>query len=152
MLSNGTIISQNDLQERYNFVMVNFLDYFEMRRKVSSFLKRIDYTESLRYIRPHFPHQFSVFMLNKKGCKDIYTLVNKNTISESNFKIKWSQELETIMENHIWTKIFKTCFYTVKHNQLIWFQFRILHRILGTNKLLHQIAIKTPQCVPFVSQ
>ena len=39
----------------------------------------------------------------------------------------------------MWRQIFQVCFNTVKDNHLVWMQYRILYRILGTNDLLFKI-------------
>ena len=38
-----------------------------------------------------------------------------------------------------WRRVFYLCFNTILDNKIIWFQYKLLYRILGTNKLLHQI-------------
>ena len=42
-------------------------------------------------------------------------------------------------ELKVWENIHLTCFITILDNQIIWLQYRILHNILGTKALLHQI-------------
>ena len=41
----------------------------------------------------------------------------------------------------MWVKIFKTCFNTIKDNDIIWMQYRILYRILGTKDYLHKLKL-----------
>ena len=47
--------------------------------------------------------------------------------------------VDIIIDNATWRRIFYLCFNTILENRLIWFQYKLLYRILGTNKLLHQI-------------
>ena len=42
------------------------------------------------------------------------------------------------MDNINWKRIFYIYFNAVLDNKLIWFQYKLIYRILGTNKLLHQ--------------
>ena len=39
----------------------------------------------------------------------------------------------------MWKQIFRVCFKTIKDNDLIWMQDRVLYRILGTKELLFKI-------------
>ena len=63
------------------------------------------------------------------------------------FKKKWLRDLALDIPEQQWKQIFNACFKTVKDNFLIWFQYRIIHRILGTNKLLFEMNLKdSPLC------
>ena len=43
--------------------------------------------------------------------------------------------------------MYKSCFYSVLDNDYVWFQYRILHRILGVQDFLFKIKIsKTDKC------
>ena len=50
------------------------------------------------------------------------------------FKNAWNNELNINIDEDTWQKAFK-----IQDNNLIWFQYRILHRILGTQKLISKI-------------
>ena len=41
----------------------------------------------------------------------------------------------------MWLKIFKICFNTIKDNDIIWMQYRILYRILGTKDYLFKLKL-----------
>ena len=43
------------------------------------------------------------------------------------------------MDEKTWRRVFYLCFNTILDNKLVWFQYKLLYRILGTNKLLYQI-------------
>ena len=47
------------------------------------------------------------------------------------------------MSSSDWHKIFNICFKTVKDNFLVWTQYRILYRILGTKDYLATVKITT---------
>ena len=60
---------------------------------------------------------------------------------------KWEIDLNTNIPEENWFYIFKICFNTLKENYLIWTQYKILHRILGVKKYLHQLSIASDkQC------
>ena len=64
------------------------------------------------------------------------------------FKTAWNNELNINIDEDTWQKAFKICFKLIQDNGLIWFQYRILHRILGTQKLLSKIGkTSTPKCL-----
>ena len=54
---------------------------------------------------------------------------------------KWDAILNTTMDDNEWKKIYKICFKTIERNGLIWLQFRIIQRILGTRSHLYKINI-----------
>ena len=39
----------------------------------------------------------------------------------------------------MWIQVYKNCFKTIHDNEIKWFQYRILHRILGTNEYLFKL-------------
>ena len=48
----------------------------------------------------------------------------------------------------MWKQIFRVCFKTIKDNDLIWMQYRVLYRILGTkNYCLKLKAMMMPNAV-----
>lgn len=64
----------------------------------------------------------------------LYVIVIPNSVR------KWQNEIGQVDEN-MWTKIFILPFRLTQSTDIRWFQLRIIHRILGTNKFLHKIGI-----------
>ena len=64
---------------------------------------------------------------------------------------KWGAELN-LGPNFCWKKILTFPFSLVKDTKLRWFQFRIIHRILGTNSLLCKMGIKTDNKCSFCNR
>ena len=54
---------------------------------------------------------------------------------------KWQRE-GLIPDNFVWSKTYKMIHKITKDTQLMWFQYRIQHRILATNTYLKTIGIK----------
>ena len=52
---------------------------------------------------------------------------------------KWEQLLQINLEPKEWQNIHLICFKTIQDNHIIWLQYRIIHRILGTKVLLHKM-------------
>ena len=81
-------------------------------------------------------------MHQKKGCKDIYLIINETDKKEqTNCELKWSQAL-SINNDDIWPTVYKICFKSISDNVLVWFQYRLLYNILNTNDYLHKVKIK----------
>ena len=60
---------------------------------------------------------------------------------------KWNFDLDINLQNHEWNEIYKTCFKSISDNYLIWFQYKILNRILGTQYLMCKMRIvNDPSC------
>ena len=61
---------------------------------------------------------------------------------------KWSAILGTNINEVQWKKIFRPCFKTIKTSDFIWFQYRIINRILETRSFLHKVKISSnPNCI-----
>ena len=72
-------------------------------------------------------------MHQKKGCKDIYLIINETDKKEqTNCELKWSKAL-SINNEDIWSTVYKICFKSISDNALVWFQYRRLYNILNTN-------------------
>ena len=56
--------------------------------------------------------------------------------------VKWTSTFETI-ESKDWNHIFGMPFSITRDSSLQWFQYRIIHRIIGTNYFLYKIKYKT---------
>ena len=56
-------------------------------------------------------------------------------------KLKWYTDLQIHFDDDIWNNMFKICFTSVTNNDLIWFQVKVIYRLLGTNRYLHKLGI-----------
>ena len=68
---------------------------------------------------------------NKEKAKGYYRVLNEK--SENiicTLHQKWQGDLNYMFEQSHWNKIFKICFEVIKDNNIIWFQYRLIHRIL----------------------
>ena len=61
---------------------------------------------------------------------------------ENKYKMKWNKDLKLNIDNSTWKSIFKQNFYNIQDNSLIWFQYRLIHRILGTKDLLRKMQLE----------
>ena len=56
-----------------------------------------------------------------------------------------------ICNNH-WKIIFRVCFRSIPDNNYIWFQYRIIYRILGTNEYLYKLKLTSSNLCRLCSQ
>ena len=81
----------------------------------------------------------------KFGTKEMYQILIENNTKPA-CERRWSKALEINIPNKIWQEIYKLPF-LIENTTLQWFQFRINHKILGTNLFLHKIGYKnSPPC------
>ena len=77
------------------------------------------------------PPYLKIILSQVKGSKYFYEILN-NQYKNLSLQNKWNNVLNTIIKDDEWNKIFRNCFKTIRRNDLIWFQFCIIQRILGT--------------------
>ena len=61
--------------------------------------------------------------------------------------VKWASEFQ--LDSCQWESIFRTPFASLRETKVQYFQFRFLHRILGTNYLLHHMQLKNSSLCTF---
>ena len=137
-------MSREQLRIKYNFDNIDFLSYLRVKQK---FLKecKIDDTETLA--RPFIPHHINVIFKSKKGAHDFYESLQADQKNNHIMKQSWNKDINTFINEEQWNLIFGVCLKTLQNNSLIWFQLKILCRILGTNQYLHKIGLSdSPLC------
>ena len=77
-------------------------------------------------------------MKDKKGCKTIYELLIKPKQPTLNISLKWQASI-LLPEDFNWNTVFYIPFKISQDTKLRWLQYRINHRILGTNYLLKKM-------------
>ena len=75
----------------------------------------------------------------RSGCKIIYAIMLGKAHSPTS-KEKWSEIVH--LTDDEFNEIYKRPFKSTKSTKLQWFQFRINHRILGTNVLLVKMGVR----------
>ena len=96
--------------------------------------------------RPFFPHHISLFFQCHQGCTNIYNKV-KTKEEECRYRAKWNNDFDIHIDNKTWRRVFYLIFNVEQDNNLIWFQYKLIHRILGTNNQLYKMSIeKSDKC------
>ena len=94
-------------------------------------------------MKPIYHSQTQILLRSQRGSKDFYNrLYNINVKKPTSYYSHWEQALKTKITEKDWKSIYQTCFKTVEDNDLVWFQYRLLNRILGTNEYLVKIKQK----------
>ena len=143
LISNqATIFNLHELSEKYDLTQTNFLEHYRIKSLVETFTKKVDLLNNRNLIylnqRPYIPHRTALLLKSKKGTKDFYNALHNKKL----YTIpKWEQDLQIQIEEESWYSIHNKCFRTVKDNYLIWFQYKILNRILGVRKYLNTLGI-----------
>ena len=144
----GKVISCNDLNNKFN-INVNILNYYTMKTKMELFMSKQKIKGKSTLERPIDPFHLDILFKSKSGCRNYYNTFN-NTEAQNNSptcEIIWTSTVQkenldiTIKER--WKSIYKICFYSVRDNNVTWFQYRILNGILGTKSYLKKLKIKT---------
>ena len=85
--------------------------------------------------------------ISNMKCKDFYwEFINKIVITPAAER-KWTEIFPKLEEANIWPRIYKMAFTVTRETYVQSLQYRLIHRILPTNKWLFNIKIlDSPQC------
>ena len=85
------------------------------------------------------PFNIGLFLKFRKGSKDMYNVLNRKTV-----QISAERKRENILNKYDieWKNIHFHFTKHTKNTKLCWFQYRIIHKILGTNTFLYKIKVK----------
>ena len=138
----GESYSYREFNNIYN-IRTNFLEYNGLIAAIRRFVheKNIQHVPP-KHHGPVMPNVLKLICKDKKGCRGIYEQILKTGLSPKSL-LKWKNELGIPPDSGIFSKgsIFEHVFRTTKDPKLMWFQYRINHRILGTNYLLKKMNI-----------
>jgi len=151
ILKNGTFISLGELNRMYN-LNINFIRYEGVTRAIDKFVKKYCLSCSTQQIiKPFLPSLFQLVLKNEPGAKRLYTILNKNN-EQPPVKAKWCTKLNTIINEKEWQCLFELPFLITSDVKVQWFQYRLIHRILGTNSLLNKMKITDDPLCSFCKQ
>ena len=139
LLDDFGFITFNQFRDKFqihtNFLLYNGLINAIKNYQISLGLIRIEKDNNITpFISPIF---LTVLNNNKKGCRAVYDKLNVNELRPTSVQ-KWERDIRIFTENE-WKIYFSLPFKTTKDSKLRWFQIRLLHRILTTNKFMHMI-------------
>ena len=138
-------MSLAELKSAYK-IETNFLEHLRVQKCLTKFLEN----SHNDILKPTYPLNIQALRSSIEGSKKyrkIFSPCPQNI--NSNLEKRWNQQhiCNTPLE---WDKIFKICFYTIPDNNLKWFQYRIIYKILGTLSLRKKMKkSETNQCRVF---
>ena len=138
--SSGNFLDPGELKIKYN-LKFNILNYYTVKHLVTQFMKNNRLLLKEKLERPHVPFHINVLLNFEKGSKNFYSGLSYYGYENPNNENKWSLVLNTQLHNDFWKIAYKICFKTILDNSYIWFQYRILHRILGTKYYLYKLKL-----------
>ena len=138
---NGRLLSSHAILSKFNLESISFLDHYRVHNLVKRFLSVYNFDQFIGTF-PNIPFYINILLNSKKGCKTFYTLLTKAAKFSD---LRWDTDFSTSIDSKTWERIHTIC---LKDNAVIWFQLRILNRILGTRKLLFKMHLTdSPLCV-----
>ena len=135
----GHILDQKEIEKRYTLKM-SYLEYDRVRGLIMKFVRSYQKGNNFDFIRPCLQKNLAYLLLNKYGTKGIYNKINKS-FHEMTFQRKWSHDIDIQSNAKSWQQIFRICFKTIEDPFYKWFQYRVIHRILGTQDSLFKMGI-----------
>ena len=88
--SSGKVLGLVEINAKFN-LKVNFLHYFRLRTEIQNFVQKNKKDNFFPHQNPVFPPHLHLIMHQKKGCKDIYLIINETDKKEqTNCELKWS--------------------------------------------------------------
>ena len=136
---NGNFLTYNEFVRSYN-VRSNFLEYYGVINSIKSYINTLEVVDDEVPIKSVLiPMNLQPLLINKKGCRAIYSILIQCDIVPKS-QSKWNDIY--CNESLNWKDIYFLPFKICRNTKLQWFQFRINHRILATNRLLHQMSIR----------
>ncbi len=134
---NGNFLTLNAFKNIFN-VHTNFLEYCGVLRAIKASFQ--DITSDYTHINlPFIPFNLEILLMDKKGSQRIYQGIVSSKHVQRKFILKWNAKLNTEYDFPKWSLIFNIPYSCTVDIKLRWFQFRLIHRILGTNSFLFKI-------------
>ena len=87
--------------------------------------------------------------ISKKGSRRLYNIFIQSKKVVRKLVDNWEKKLQINYDSTKWSQIFSVPFTCTVDSKLKWFQFRLTHRILGTNSFLFKINKKDSNVCTF---
>ena len=134
----GHFLSFNDFRNKFH-IKTNFLEHGGVVRAIkSAFPNILSFTEGTVQL-PFIPFNFKTLLRDKKGSSRILKVLTSSRKVTYTFISKWNFSLQIDNSFSKWSLIFNIPFNCTIDTRLRWFQYRLIHRILGTNSFLFKI-------------
>ena len=146
--TNGGFLSLDEFKNKYN-VKTNFLEYGAVINAIKRSCNHILDKNTKNVPNPLVPYNFEFVLRDKKGSRRLYESLVLSREVKQNYLRKWELELNKTYSNKQWSIFFLLPLKCTIDVKLRWFQFRIIHKILGVNSFLAKIGIKDSNLCTF---
>ena len=138
----GSLLSYNEFQEKHGF-NPDFVSFMGLR---NSILSRWNMFKNVNcYTLPYCPEDIKL-LKDRSNLQSVYKIFIGNINIQQKYKTNWNKYIN-IDTNINWKKINIIPFESTTDSKYRWFQYRIIHRIICTNKLLYKMKIlQSPLC------
>jgi hypothetical protein len=135
----GDFLTFESFTNKYN-INTHFLNYASLINAVKAFVHTqtsLTVTEFITIKIPILPFKLT-FLLNKNTTSKVMYNILNSKITTPKSQTKYASK-GLVFDHLTWTKYYVLPFKCLKDTTLIWFQYRLLHRILATNTFLYMI-------------
>ena len=147
-LDNGNILTREEIKVQYRISMT-FLCYESLIRSLPSSIRQ---ARSILFQRPNIPYKLQLFLNKPNITKYYYSLLvdalnKKCNVTDSNLKRKWNRDIgyhETGSLLHV-KKATNSVY-------LLYLHYRVIDRIITTNKYLQDIGISDHSTCTFCTR
>jgi hypothetical protein len=141
----GNFMSFEEFLTQFPGVRTNFVLYIGILNAIRSYSQKLNIIVNVSNTNTSNRYKLldqKIWFTIKKGSKYIQTVFNNNKAIPAAIT-KWNH----LFDNLNWKLIFSHCFKTTADVQLRWFQTRLLHRLLPTQRYLFlQKIVDSPTC------
>lgn len=143
--NHGNYLSPQEFRDKYN-IKVNFLQYYQITSAIPPYLQSYASAHTdigdLNSICENFDFQLSkeiTLDLKKTFCKQFYKLFVEEINTEPTAIKSWRKKCPEVADN--WVNCIQNNYKITRDNKLRQLYFKLLHRILVTNKELKRFGI-----------
>ena len=144
----GVVMDLDTIKRLYNIDSINPLHYLRVQQNVKQYMKKHNFETVNTIMRPFVPFYATILCNNRKGANIFNRILKKESKNDHSMKQKWERDVNLNIDEDTWKISFNLCFKTVCNNSLIWFQIKLLYRVLGTRSYMHKLnLIQNGNCV-----
>ena len=142
VMDNGEFLTWEHFKHKYSIVNNNFLRFYSILNSIPDHWKNSIRQNGLRMDRVDCSCLKTLTAVLKPN-KSVYShLIREMMVIPEITKQKWCDYLDIELSEEEWSDIFMAPFKATSETKLIVFQFRLFHRIIGTNYSLYRFRIK----------
>ena len=136
---NGTVLDYNTFCDKFGF-SPPFTSYYGLIHCINKNWK--PFLEPPLYM-PYYPSHIKLIRKNNKGSRDFYDIFVQDFHLKPISEIKWERDLQFNYRNidKWWESVNSIIHKGLSDCKLKWLQYRIIHRIIGTNDLLCKMGL-----------